>query len=659
MGWESIQPLFNWLAEHTVLAAVFIFLIAFAESLLIVGLLVPGTILMFGVGTLVGAGALQFWDTIIIAFFGAVCGDAVSFLIGKHYHHHVVKLWPFKDNPDYLQKGEKFFHKHGGKSILFGRFVGPVRPIIPAVAGMMDMSQSYFFFVNVLSAAGWAPFYLIPGIVFGSSLELAAEIGARLVILLLLSIVIVLVISWIFKKMYLAMLPWFQRQCMAWYQNTAISRSLLDLLLDENAVIKRGAFLLSSSCILLFIFSLASIVNLRIAGEGMVDLVIARTYMLVQSFPISEFYAFLLLSIGWSSLVFLLLNFTLLSLYFKQRLLTLRFIAIILISSGALFLISVLKVIVGIETLIFSHELSSQIKVSVICVSVLLVIKLADIFFMNARKLFITGVALVSVAILLNGFLYFQVLTFSGLILSVSFTALIAIIVLWGVESEVQKPFAKILATSSLVLLGLFSTLSIDERGLKSDSVSMITELDQAVWLADAWQTRDVKRIGILGESRERFDIQWLGSADEIEKALMDDNWIRVPDLDLRSVLMWINTSASLSSLGNLPSSHRGKSETFALQKYYSDLPESRLLLKFYKQDDVTVSGKSLWLVSLSLRSLAEPDLLTAKTHLEQNDKLITDFFMQQRSNWQGNFVTFDDFRLGGSRKVLLFRARS
>jgi len=68
---------------------------------------------------------------------------------------------------------------------LFGRFVGPVRPVIPAVAGMMQMPAGRFLAVNVASALVWAPAYLLPGIAFGASLELAAEVAGRLAVLVL------------------------------------------------------------------------------------------------------------------------------------------------------------------------------------------------------------------------------------------------------------------------------------------------------------------------------------------------------------------------------------------------------------------------------------------------------------------------------------------
>ena len=78
MDWQLIQPIFHWLSDHPAWSGLFVFLIALTESLVIVGLIVPGTVLMFGVGTLVGAGVLDVKLVLFLAFIGAVIGDSIS-----------------------------------------------------------------------------------------------------------------------------------------------------------------------------------------------------------------------------------------------------------------------------------------------------------------------------------------------------------------------------------------------------------------------------------------------------------------------------------------------------------------------------------------------------------------------------------------------------
>ena len=135
MDLATFQPLLHWLGTHPGWASLVVFLIAFAESLLLVGLLFPGTVIMFGIGTLVAVGVLDLWATLAWAAVGAVMGDGISFWLGYHYKDRLRVMWPISRYPGLVHRGEQFFLKHGGKSVLFGRFVGPVRPILPAEIG--------------------------------------------------------------------------------------------------------------------------------------------------------------------------------------------------------------------------------------------------------------------------------------------------------------------------------------------------------------------------------------------------------------------------------------------------------------------------------------------------------------------------------------------
>ena len=194
MTLATMQPVLEWIQAHPGLAGLVVFAVAAAESLAVVGILVPGIVFMLGVGALIGLGVLDFWVTVLWATIGAVAGDGVSYWLGRHFDKQLRSLWPFTKHPELIPRGEQFFHKHGGKSILFGRFIGPIRPVIPAIAGIMHMNPYHFYFVNILSAIAWAPVVLLPGVVFGSSLHLATEVSVRLVVVILL----VVALAWLF-----------------------------------------------------------------------------------------------------------------------------------------------------------------------------------------------------------------------------------------------------------------------------------------------------------------------------------------------------------------------------------------------------------------------------------------------------------------------------
>lgn len=180
------SELLNWLALHRELAGVLVALIAFTESLLIVGLIMPGAALLFGVGTLIGTGTLGLLPTWLWASVGAVLGDWLSFWIGRRYGPALRGSWPLRDHPRLLEQAVAFFRRHGRKSVFFGRFVGPVRPILPAVAGMLHMRPRHFLTISGCASLLWAPVYLLPGMLVGASLGVASEIGTRLLVLILL-----------------------------------------------------------------------------------------------------------------------------------------------------------------------------------------------------------------------------------------------------------------------------------------------------------------------------------------------------------------------------------------------------------------------------------------------------------------------------------------
>jgi len=113
---------------------------------------------MFGVGAIVATGNLNIKPVLLQAAAGAVAGDGISYWLSRHYQGELQRIWLFSHYPGMLQKEMDFFHRHGGKSVLFGRIVSPIRPIIPVVAGMLDLrlySAGSLFLVLTVFMAGW------------------------------------------------------------------------------------------------------------------------------------------------------------------------------------------------------------------------------------------------------------------------------------------------------------------------------------------------------------------------------------------------------------------------------------------------------------------------------------------------------------------------
>lgn len=198
---EYLAGVLDWVSAHAAWAGPAVFLVAFLESLVLVGLIMPGALLMFGFGALVGSGHLDYWPIMLWATAGAITGDSLSYMLGRWFGPGVWSWAFFQHRPWLLQRSVDFFQRHGGKSIVLGRFVGPLRPVVPMVAGMMGMSAVRFLTINVLSAFVWAPAYLLPGQVLAASVSLAAAVAARLSVLFLAALALVwlavVIIRWL------------------------------------------------------------------------------------------------------------------------------------------------------------------------------------------------------------------------------------------------------------------------------------------------------------------------------------------------------------------------------------------------------------------------------------------------------------------------------
>lgn len=191
-----LDSLSAWLTANPVWLGLAIFLVACTECLAIVGILVPGTLLLFAVAVLAGNGALTLSQTLALAYCGGLLGDALSYATGRYFHQDIRRLPGLRHHPQWLFGAEAYFQRYGVASLLVGRFIGPLRPMLPMVAGMLNMPFGRFLVVSLLAAAGWAVAYLLPGWATGAALRLplppgfwpqAAVLAGGLALLLLLS----------------------------------------------------------------------------------------------------------------------------------------------------------------------------------------------------------------------------------------------------------------------------------------------------------------------------------------------------------------------------------------------------------------------------------------------------------------------------------------
>lgn len=195
-----VDTLQAWAPSPTMLLFV-VAAISLLESLALVGLVLPGVVLLTAATSLAGHQEVMMIPLLAAAFTGAVIGDGVSFWLGYTQREKVSALWPLNRYPHWLEAGQAFFDRYGSLSILIGRFVGPVRPVIPLVGGMMKMSPRLFIMANLVSALLWAPAYVLPGYLLGHAWQnlpfMSPEIRSWLISLGILVVVLAIAFSWL------------------------------------------------------------------------------------------------------------------------------------------------------------------------------------------------------------------------------------------------------------------------------------------------------------------------------------------------------------------------------------------------------------------------------------------------------------------------------
>ncbi|WP_312932780.1 bifunctional DedA family/phosphatase PAP2 family protein [Pseudomonas sp.] len=169
---QWLDSLTTWLSANPQWLGIAIFLIACVECLAIAGIIVPGTVLLFGVAVLAGSGAFTLGETLLLGFAGGLLGDAISYTIGKYFHQNIRRLPLLRHHPEWIGSAETYFQRYGIASLLVGRFIGPLRPMLPMVAGMFDMPLLRFIAVSLVAAAGWSVAYLLPGWATGAAIRL-------------------------------------------------------------------------------------------------------------------------------------------------------------------------------------------------------------------------------------------------------------------------------------------------------------------------------------------------------------------------------------------------------------------------------------------------------------------------------------------------------
>src|SRR3954469_7840355 len=178
-------------------------LAAFLETGAFVGLVAPGETIVIAGGVVAGQGEIDLLPLIGVVWTCAVLGDTTSFYIGRRLGRGFLeKHGPrVKITHERLEQVDGYFDRHGGKTILIGRFIGLVRALAPFIAGSSGLAYRRFIPYSVIGTGLWATFYLLLGYFFYQSFDRVAAIAGRATLVFGCLVALIVAIVWSYKQL--------------------------------------------------------------------------------------------------------------------------------------------------------------------------------------------------------------------------------------------------------------------------------------------------------------------------------------------------------------------------------------------------------------------------------------------------------------------------
>ena len=580
---HHINALLTFITHHPEAAYIAVFFISFFESLALIGLALPGTMIMFGLGAIVATGSLGLKPALLLAITGAISGDGISFWIGHHYQQRLNQMWPLSRYPALLKNGVTFFHRHGGKSVLFGRFIGPLRPVIPMVAGMVRMRPLYFIGVNVLSVIAWAFAYILPGVFFGTSLMMAGAVSTRLAVLLLLTVAISWGFAWLVRKLiFLVRIkgPSWISDLKSWaFQDAPAYGALGPLKIFFSRLFRNHhgeIYIFGASIAALFLAGWGFLGLLqRIIGKDPLELVDISIYHLFQAIrsPRAD-YLFVALTETGDYFVNLFVAGAVLGVLLVKRCYRTAFFWAMAVVGGFEG-IQLLKWAIHLPrpTMLYDGPSafafpSGHTTMSVILYGFLAFLLTRGVHSPFRRGLFaitFTYCTLIAISRLYLGAHWLSDIM-GGFFIGTAWASLLGIAYLKKPAEGIPRHMIGVVAVLAILIAGGWHISQKHTEDLRFYAFKPdIQPMSFDTWLSSGWRQIPGRRTDMSGEQEQPLSLQWAGSTDELEHYLLSQGWRRPPALGLKTFMGMLSPETPLEKLPVLPSSNSGRFDALRL----------------------------------------------------------------------------------------------
>jgi membrane protein DedA with SNARE-associated domain/membrane-associated phospholipid phosphatase len=618
MNGSILQPFLDWIGQHPSWANLITFCVACVESLAIIGFFVPGVALMFGMGAIVATSALDFWEVMGWAAAGAICGDGLSYWLGSYYQERLRGMWPFSRHPEWLDHGEAFFRRHGGKSVLFGRFVGPIRAVIPLIAGMLKMPPKHFFRINILSGLLWAPAYLIPGVVFGASLGLASQVATRLVVMFLVIVGLLWLVASSVRRIYLFLQPRAQSiisRILAWGRTHPVLGEITAAIFDPIHPEARGLFVLAVVLVLAS-WGFFSVLHGVLTKTPLVHMDSAL-WNLLQDLrtPLADHLMVLFTQLG-DTVVLVTITLTVLSwlLWNRHWMAAGHWLAMMAFAFtvDALFKITLqiprpIEDIEGLGSFSFPSGHATKSTLVYGFLAVMIARELPP----DRRWLAYSAAGLLSVAI---GFsrLYLGVHWLSdvlgGITLALAWVALLGIAYRRHPSPPLSPGKLTGVALGTLLLVAGWQITTQYASALERYAPRYTAhEMSSREWWQSGWQRVPAFRRDMEGQQRQPLSVQWAGAKEQLHKTLLANGWEEPIPFRGKNILFLFLPSPCIEELPVLPQVHDGRHESLLMIKP-NPQTDKPLVIRLWPADvRLQESGQPLWVGYVSSLELRQP----------------------------------------------------
>jgi undecaprenyl-diphosphatase len=562
---ENIDAL---MAAHTGAALALVFAFAALEATFLVGMVVPGFVVLVAAGALVGAGKLPVVEVMAAAAGGAFTGTIASYALGRALSGRLRSIRPFAGYGALVLRGEDFFRRYGAASVFLGHFVPGVKAVVPAVAGMLGMGVVRFTLVAAAAAVASASAIIVPAIGLGMGLGGLAAADPRLLLVVVVA-GLVAFLAWRTARMLAgrllpAVLSWARR-----WSSRAVARDypgarFVDAVLHDRGGILAPILWAGIGAVAVFGFVRVTLDVTLGSRMAVADQALSNFVQGFRSPPVDA--VMLAVTMIGDGIVLTAVTLALIAVLAAAKEWRMAGAAVATVGAAALSVPSIKGLLERsrpIEVFEGNHAFSfpsghASLTMAVIGVLAVVVARVAP----PRWSLAIHGAAAAVASLVAFSRVYLAAHWPSDVVAGLLFGGFV--VSAFALAVSRRRPAVHPAALAGVVGLAFLATYAVHARVNWTTAtaayarVEIAVRLDGADWVEDGWRRLPARRVELGGETGEPLSIQTDLPAGTVGAALAAAGWT-VPEPVPTGLLSALPASAPLHGRGALPLFHDGR----------------------------------------------------------------------------------------------------